>query len=394
MEYATSATVRSENDVLSLSFPEKAEIIRRFNERVDTALSNSPPTKAWVVKALRRGGAARCPVRFRRLSLDVILRYGDALADLFCAYPDDTVGAQPYDLFVGYQPPDRPCRLDPVKILTEDAQWTDEWGAEWRHAAGGVGASTVSNPLTDWSKLDDYLARQLPDPRAPDRLEHALPVRHDYGKTKYLYGMFHMLLFERQHCLRGMDNTFADFHLYPQHVQRLLDALTDYAIELVRVWGQWDELDGLLFTDDWGTQNSLMIAPTMWRKYFAVNYRRIFDEVHRFGKQVIFHSCGNVAAIIGDLIDVGVDVLDPVQPEALDLAEVAGNFGGKVEFSGGISDQKLVVMSPQQVRDDIRRTIDMLGARFDNAYLVAPSNSLTPEIPFENLQALFEASHT
>jgi len=53
-----------------------------------------------------------------------------------------------------------------------------------------------------------------------------------------------------------------------------------------------------MFTDDWGTQNSLMIAPAMWRKFFAANYRRVFDEVHRFGKQVIFHSCGNVAAII------------------------------------------------------------------------------------------------
>jgi len=182
------------------------------------------------------GGAPRCPVRFRRLSFDVILRYGDALADLFCEYPDDTAGAQPYDIFLGYQPPGRPSRLDPVKVLTEDAQWTDEWGTRWRHAAGGVGASTVSNPLTDWSQLDHYLARQLPDPRAPGRLDAALPVLHDFGKTKYLYGMIHMLLFERLHCLRGMDNTFADFHLYPRQVQRLLDALTGYAIELIRCW--------------------------------------------------------------------------------------------------------------------------------------------------------------
>jgi uroporphyrinogen decarboxylase len=386
-------TIHSEDDLQSLILEEKEEIIRRFDARLEAAISHRPPTKQWVKQALRRGGAPRCPVRFRRLSLDIILRYGDALADLFCEYPDDAVFAQPYDLFVGYQPPGRSCRINPVKILSENGQWTDEWGTEWRHIAGGVGASTVSNPLADWSQLDDYLAVRMPDPCAPDRLKEALPVLQAHGKTKYLYGVIHMLLFERLHCLRGMDNTFTDFHLYPQEVRRLLDALTDYAVQLIRSWGEWDNVDGLLMTDDWGTQTSLMIAPAMWRKFFAANYRRIFDEVHRFNKQVIFHSCGNVTEIIGDLIDVGVDILDPVQPEALDIDNVARNFGGKVAFSGGISDQKLVRMSPRQVRDHVRRTIEVLGSSFNNAYLVAPSNSLTPEIPLENLEALFEAAH-
>jgi uroporphyrinogen decarboxylase len=393
MSCALSKTVRSDNDVQALTLAEKKEILRRFNERVDAAVSSRPPSKSWVKTALTLGGAPRCPVRLRRLSLDIILRYGDALADLFCEYPDDAVTTFPYDMFVGYQPSDRPNRLDPVKILTENAQWADEWGTQWRHAAGGVGASTISNPLADWSQLDGYLAQRMPDPRAPGRLEGMLPSLRAHGKTRYFFGTFHMLLFERLHCLRGMDNTFADFHLYPGEVSRLLDALTDYTVELVRCWGQLDDVDGLLMTDDWGTQTSLMIAPAMWRKFFAARYRRIFDEVHRFGKQVLFHSCGNVTKIIGDLIDVGVDVVDPIQPEAMDLAEVAENFGGKVAFSGGISDQKLVQMTPPQVRDSVCRTIKLMGKRFNNAYLVAPSNYLTPEIPLENLRALFEAVH-
>jgi uroporphyrinogen decarboxylase len=97
--------------------------------------------------------------------------------------------------------------------------------------------------------------------------------------------------------------------------------------------------------------------------------------------------------LIGDLIDVGVDILDPIQPEAMDIVEVAKRFGGKVTFCGGISDQQIARMTPRQVKDNVRRTIDVLGAPFGNAYLVAPSNSLTPEIPFENLQALFEAAY-
>jgi uroporphyrinogen decarboxylase len=190
-----------------------------------------------------------------------------------------------------------------------------------------------------------------------------------------------------------MDKTFTDFPLYPDQSARLLDALTDYMVELVRRWGKLEGVEGILMTDDWGTQLSPMISPAMWRKFFAANYRRVFDEIHRAGKLVMFHSCGNILPLIGDLIDVGVDILDPIQPEAMDIVEVAKRFGGKVTFCGGISDQQIARMTPRQVKDNVRRTIDVLGAPFGNAYLVAPSNSLTPEIPFENLQALFEAAY-
>jgi uroporphyrinogen-III decarboxylase len=77
----------------------------------------------------------------------------------------------------------------------------------------------------------------------------------------------------------------------------------------------------------------------------------------------------------------------------MDLAQVAKDYGGKVAFCGGISDQQLATLSPQQVRDHVRRTIDTLGSRFDNAYLVGPSNVLCPEVPLKNLRALFEACH-
>ena len=204
---------------------------------MDAAISEAPPSKQRIKQALSRGGASRCPVRLRRLSLDVILRYGDALADLFCEYPDDAVLTPSYDLFVGYQPREKPNPIDPIRVLTEDAQWTDEWGTGWQHAAGGVGASTFLNPISDWSQLDAYLAERMPDPRAPGRFDGALPSLRMHAGTRYFGGLTHMALFERLHCLRGIENTFADFHLHPDEVHRLLDALTDYYVEIVRGWG-------------------------------------------------------------------------------------------------------------------------------------------------------------
>ena len=376
-----------------LTLQEREAIIQRFHARVDRAIAASPPTKTWVRRALRRGGAGRCPVRLKRLSLDVILRHGDALADLFCQYPDDAVGVPAYEMNIGHQPGDGPARINPIQVLTEGACWLDEWGTGWSHAVGGIGAITISHPLHDWSQLDAYLAGRMPDPLAPGRMDGARPALLMHGQTRYFAGMTHLALFERLHCLRGMQNTFQDFHLYPAEVDRLLGALTDYLLEIIRQWGQLDGVDGWFLKDDWGTQAALMISPRMWRKFFAARYRRICDEAHRWDLDVIFHSCGNVTAIIGDLIDAGVDVLDPLQPEAMDLTRVAREFGGKIAFCGGISDQEIVTFTPSQVKDHVHRTIDTLGKAFGNAYLVAPSNTLPPEVPIENLQALFEACH-
>lgn len=377
-----------------LTLQERETIIQRFNARVDQAIVDSAPSKDWVRRALRRGGAERCPVRLRRLSLDVILRHGDALADLFCQYPDDVVFVAPYDMFVGYQPGDHPNQVNPLQVLTEQAQWLDEWGTEWSHAAGGMGATTVAYPLQDWSQLDDYLAERMPNPLLPGRLDGAVPALRMHGQTKYFVGMTHLALFERLHCLRGMQNTFEDLYLFPAEVDRLLGVLTDYLLEIIRLWGKLGGVDGWFLTDDWGTQTSLMISPQMWRKFFAARYRRLCDEAHRWEMDVIFHSCGNVTQIVGDLIDAGVDVLDPLQPEAMDLAQIGREFGGKVAFCGGISDQEIVAFTPTQVRDHVRRTMDILGRAFGNAYLVGPSNTLPPEIPIENLQALFETCHS
>jgi uroporphyrinogen decarboxylase len=377
-----------------MTLAEREQAIARFSQRLDAAMKARAPTKAWVRKALRRQGGDRCPVRLRRLSLDVILRHGDALADLFCRYPDDVVATQAYEMFAGWQPDATPRKIVPVQVLTEEAQWTDEWGTEWHHAAGGVGATPASNPLTDWSQLDDYLSKRMPDPRAPGRLDGALPSLRMHGESKYVVGMTHLALFERFHCLRGMENTFADFYESPAEADRLIGALTDYLIELARRWGQLGKVDAWFITDDWGTQAAMMISPELWRKFFAARYRRICEEAHRWDMDVIFHSCGNVTEIVGDLIDVGVDVVDPLQPEAMDLKRIAREFGGKVAFSGGISDQELVAFTPAQVRDHVRRTIETIGKASKNAYIVAPSNVLPPEIPLANLEALFEACHS
>ena len=181
-----------------------------------------------------------------------------------------------------------------------------------------------------------------------------------------------------------------DLYTHPAEIQRLLERLTEYHVELIRYWAEIGA-DGMFLGDDWGSQRSLIISPAMWRKMFRPHYARLFEETHRSGMDVIYHSCGDVMDIIPDLIDIGADVLDPIQPGAMDADEIARRFGGKIAFYGGINVQEIARYTPLQVRDHVRRMIDTVGRPFGNAYMVGPANVITPEVPLENIVALCEA---
>ncbi len=379
-------------DIATMDLAQRAAIIRRFNERVERALLRKEPTRELVRRALRRQGSPRCIVRVQRLSLEVILRYGDDLADVFCSYPDDVISPHPYEMFVGYQKPGS-AHIDSLQVMTEGARWTDEWGTQWGHAAGGVGATALACPLADWSALDEYLEHRFPDPRAPGRLDASAAAIKRHAPGRYCMGVNTLSIFERLHALRGMEDTLMDLYTEDPRILRLLDRLVEYHVELIRYWAEIGA-DGLFLGDDWGSQRSMIVSADLWRRIYRPRYRRLFDEIHARGMDVIYHSCGNIMDIISDLIDIGVDALDPVQPGAMDPREIARRFGGRISFYGGINVQDMCRRTPQEVRDEGRRMIDTLGSPFGNAYMVAPANVLTPDIPLENIAALCEACHT
>jgi uroporphyrinogen decarboxylase len=380
------------DDYRNLLLDAVEDIVAEFHARVDAAQLASPPNRDAVRKALRREGSGRCLTRMNRLSTDVIVKYGDGLADLLCQYPDDVIFVVPYEFSLGYQSPGCPERLTNIEALMQEKEWVDEWGIGWKHAADGVGANPVRHPIKDWSQLDDYLRHQMPDAHEPGRLAPARQTLARHGSRRYCVGVVNLTLFERLFALRGMDNLFEDLYINPREVRRLCEALTEFAIGFISEWGK-TEVSGIFLTDDWGSQHALMISPAMWRRHFKEYYRRIFAEVHRWGKDLLFHSCGNVAAIIPDLIELGVDVLDPLQPGPLSHEVIARQFGGMVAFSGGIDDQRLEDYTPQEVKETVRRAIDTLGRPFGNAYLIAAANAILPSVPLENLEALIRASH-
>ena len=365
----------------------------RFEQRIRDAQLANPPTRDRVKGAIKRTGTGRCPAWIKRLSMDVVVRYGDDLADVFCEYPDDLIRLAPYELWIGHQPADRPDKVDPVFVLTQDAQWRDEWGTRWAHSAGGTGAHQMSFPIEDWSQLDDYIAHQLPKADAPGRFDPVLPDIKMYKGSKYLLGRIGLLLNERLNGIRGVQNVLTDLYTNETELRRLCDAIAEYDHGMIRQWAKLGA-DGLFLTEDWGMQTGLMISPVMWRRIFKPYYARMIDEAHSLGMDVMLHSCGNVMDIVGDFIDIGLDVLDPIQPTAMDITEVAKRFGGHISFLGAINAREMLsTFSPQQVKDMVRRTIDTLARPFGGSLIVSPDNVLTPDVPLANIRAMVEACH-
>jgi uroporphyrinogen decarboxylase len=374
------------------SVAELEAIATRFEERVRCAQLAAPATRDAVKLALRRQGSI-CPTWAKRLSVDVIVNYGDDFADLFCEYPDDIIRIAPYELWIGHQAQEREEKISAVEVLTQDAEWTDEWGTRWAHSAGGTGAHQMQYPLADWSNLDDYLIHQLPKADAPGRFGPVVADIERFRGNKYLLCRIGLLLYERLNCLRGAENVLMDVYTNEKELSKLCDAIFEYDLDMVKQWAQLGA-DGLFVTEDWGTQNGLIISPVMWQKKFKPYYEALFIEAHARGLQVILHSCGNVMDIIGDFIDIGLDVIDPLQPTAMDINEIAREFGGHISFCGGINAREMLPQyTPQEVKDMVRRTRDLLGRPFGNGLILSPDNVLTPDLPLENIRAMIEACH-
>jgi len=121
------------------------------------------------------------------------------------------------------------------------------------------------------------------------------------------------------HYLRGMENVFLDLHLEKELIEKVADRIVEYDLGVIRNLAEKfpAHIQGLSFTDDWGTEKDLLINPEMWREFFKPRYARIFEAIHQAGWHVWMHSCGKINEIIQDLIDIGLDVINLQQPRVL-----------------------------------------------------------------------------
>ena len=270
---------------------------------------------------------------------------------------------------VEFQTPDRlPVRFDSLGLSDiHNVGWNqigtgdnstlhslDEWGCTWERSASTANMGQVKgHPLANWGDLDRY---RWPDPNDP-AFYTGMEQRFAGSDGKYVMTSIFMLLFERMHSLHGFENTLTDLILERERMEMLADRIVAFDLAIIanissRFPGM---IHGFNFTDDWGTQQALIIRPDLWQDFFKPRYTRLFAAMHTAGWHVWMHSCGKVNAILEDLIEAGVNVVNLQQPRALDIAAVGRQFRGRLCFESLCDIQHtLPFKSPPEIEEEAR----------------------------------------
>ncbi len=276
--------------------------------------------------------------------------------------------------------------------------FVDEFGVTWqRHC--GTHYINVNGPF---QKLDEPAPADVdrfawPDPLDPARYTglgeraRALRGQADYAValTAWL-GPVHLSQF-----MRGYVEWLEDLLARPSFVEALLDRFVSlWLVAMDRILAECQgEVDAVLFGDDIGTQNGPLFRPELYRRFVKPHHKRMVEALKRRGVPVIYHSCGSVAALIKDLIDTGIDALNPVQVAAagMDTAWLKTEFGRDLAFWGAIDTQRVLSRgTPAKVRDEVHRRIDDLAET--GGYVLCGVHNIQAEVPPENVVAMYGAA--
>jgi len=258
----------------------------------------------------------------------------------------------------------------------------DEFGVVWTTSDIDRG-SPIESPLAgmDW---DAYV---FPNPRNQCRFEGL--DRWCCERREQFTILWVGDLWERATFIRGMENILVDVALEPDSVERLLGRLTDYILETMQILLSRYEFDAVALSDDYGTQKAMIMSPESWRRLVRPRLAEIFETAKRGGRHVFLHSCGNIEPIIGDLIEMGLDILHPIQPEAMDVFRLKREFGRDLTLCGGLRTQDVLPRgTPEQVRDEVRRLKEVMGV--GGGYILEPGITLQADVPLANMVAMIE----
>jgi uroporphyrinogen decarboxylase len=211
------------------------------------------------------------------------------------------------------------------------------------------------------------------------------------NSDKYILVMIYGSHFEKANAARGIENFLADMAGDPKGAQKILNKIIEKNMVMIENFIDAPEVDGVLLGSDWGTQLDLIMSPDTWHEMIAPGEQREYDLVKGKGKDLWVHSCGKIEKIIPSLIEMGLDVLNPVQPEAMDIAKLKSDYGDKLTFWGGISTQQTLPKgTPDEVRKETRRVRDLMSK--GGGYILAPAQEIQGDVPAENIVALVETA--
>jgi len=282
----------------------------------------------------------------------------------------------------------RPRYIGAPLARHEDGSMDTIWGIR---RGGCYYGQALNHPLSGAETVEEVEKFPWPDP-AEWEVDHVVEEAEKYEDFCLIGGAWSPFFHDVSELL-GMEEMFIKMAMNPSVVEaaceRCVEFYQDQSRRMFELAG--DLLDIFFIGNDFGSQNGLLCSPDMWRRFFAPGTKAMIDLGHRYGLKVALHSCGDIHEILPDLIDMGLDVINPVQVSAahMDPVKLKMEYKERIVFFGGVDVEILRCGTEEDVRGETRRIIEILGE--DNRYIVAPSHDyLLPEIPAENIIAMYD----
>jgi len=261
--------------------------------------------------------------------------------------------------------------------------WIDTWGVRFERPDARLDGYPRFHPLRNFENMETY---KWPDFHSPELLKEASRALEKIDRRKYLVmGMNPGFMFVRSWLLVGMNELLMGLVLYPGKVNYIMDRILEYQIGIAKKYIELG-IDIVQFGDDAGTTKQLMMRPSLWRHLVRPRLKQVIDVYRNAGCLVLMHCCGCLTEIIEDIVDMGVDILNPIQAGANDLATLRRKTQGKVALYGGIDAHKVATGTPEQVSEITQKTLNILAR---NGGYIAAADQILP-FPEENIEAIKE----
>ena len=271
--------------------------------------------------------------------------------------------------------------------------YVDEWGVDWTvhpyETPFGQGHYTeiVSHPLADAATISAYCP---PDPNRPELYLDSERMIRDFKAEYWIVGVTVTTIFETAWALRGLEQMLLDMATDPDLANQIFEIPFQYHLTAAKKLVELG-VDMIWAGDDMGAQHKMMISPRMWRTYFKPRMATFISELKAINPnvKVAYHTDGNVEPIIPELIEIGLDVLNPVQPASMDPAKIKQQYGKQLSFWGTIDEQRTLPFgSPQDVTAEVRQRLKTVG--YDGGLILAPTHHVQLDTPLENFWAMVD----
>lgn len=268
----------------------------------------------------------------------------------------------------------------------------DSWGIRWHYVDYGPGRylEILEYPLANVNDLAGMNAFAFPDPEAEFESINLDDVLARYGETHWIVGGPVGTMFETAWMLRGLEQFMIDLVDNEAYARALIERGMRYHLTLARRFIE-KGVDMIWTGDDFGEQHKMLMSPRMWRRYFKPLYREFYAELKQMNPDIVIahHSDGNIEPIIPDYIEIGLDVLQAVQPQSMDPVKLKRQYGDQLAFWGTMDVQHTFPYgTPEDVAAEARNRMEVVGE--NGGLILAPSHGIQPDVPLRNLRAYYE----